>query len=499
VVSILEISEAMIGEINNEITVTFQPIYTKYIKEKKDIDFETYLHSVIGETWGELQNLMEITNDTLYPVAKRRQVTKKRWVKKELEDNKKSGFTEEIDNFAKRLYEKAVEENNFEGFKSFYKVDTFEELRENKLQELEEWELEDDKLMCQFPYLKYKTWKQIDSALSNDMKYILIKRMMEKYPKGEQNAVVSVPNYLTEFPYDHTNRAKIGQHLVDGKYFQSVYMIDDKTQFDTRLNVEALEEGLMRENLKMLNLLDQQILVYLMSLKHEALYQPIPMVVEIGEIVRNVYDNRSVKSYNAVKESLIKMDFMENRVIDGSTLRTTKSEIFFSVKIEVDEVTKKEVARIIFSETLINDYVKNQTVSIYKKVIDGFTLNSSKILFFALQRQRIVSASQAKEGDEIWFQTNLNFFRGALVFGTSRRANQIKLIEESLNEIVENKATLKSYKRKGDVFLLEFYPFSERERIDLLNNKAPEKFLLQRTVETPDDKSGKQLKLDLSS
>ena len=190
--------------------------------------------------------------------------------------------------------------------------------------------------------------------------------------------------------------------------------------------------------------------------------------VEIGDIVRAVYRNDSKKSYMAVKESLIKMDFIEVRVIDEKTLRSTKTEIFYNVTIEEDEISGKEVARIIFSENLIHEFVKNQTVSIYNnKIIDTFQLKSSKVLIYVLQRQRFLYATQKDEPNPIVFHTNLNFFRGALVFGSIRRANQIRIIEETLNEIMKSGITLQSYTRNGDNFTLVFHPFSEEERVGM--------------------------------
>ena len=471
----MEIPNEITQKLSDAILIHFDGLYRESLYPKLQIEPEPYLLHLANEVFDELSNLIEVTEETLTPIAKRRQVTKRRWLNKELEDNKKSGFHAEINQVAKHLFENYP----LEKFRAVYEVESLDELKMKMLNELTTWMRDDDALMCNFPYIKSKPTKSILSALKNDIQYLIVKTVKEESPRGEQSPVISVPNSITNFPYDHTNRIKINANeLVEDNFFQNVYLIDDKTKFESRIKVEALEEGLMRENLKMLNSRDQEILIYLMSLKHEALYQPVPMVVEIGDIVRAVYHNDSKKSYMAVKESLIKMDFMEMRIIDEKTLRSTKTEIFYNVTIEADEVTGKEVARIIFSENLIHEFVKNQTVSIYKKIIDRFELKSSKVLIYALQRQRILLATQTEDSNPILFQTNLNFFRGALVFGTKRRTNQIRIIEETLDEIVESEITLKSYSRKGDIFQLEFYPFSDKERIDLLNkNQNASQFL----------------------
>lgn len=481
-VSFVELSNYVMAEIDANLADALAPIYNKYLKEHVGLEFKSYYQQSFAETWNELRNLMEVTTETITAVAKRREMTKRRWLTKEFKDGNRTGLQRELEMLL-YWYEKQ-NENSVGSVDSIYGVSTFEEAKEKAVNKLKEWGRNQESLLCSFPYLNDKSPAQIESAFKNDGRYLLIKNMIAKYPKGEKGTVVSMPNSITSFPYDPTNRVRISGMELENQHYKEVYYINDKTRFESRLKVDAIQEGLMQENLKLLNSTDHDILFYLMSMNHEALYQPIPMVVEIGEIVRSVYDTDGKKNYLSVKESLIKMDFMELRVIDESTLRSTKVEIFSKVTIEMDEVSEREVARIIFSEDLIHEFVKNQTVSIYKKIIDSFKLNSTKVLIYPLQRQRIYSASLEPEGENIFFKTNLSFFRGALVFGNSKRSAQIKVIEKALDEIISNKITLKSYQRIGDNFKLEFYPFTETEKRDLLSNNAPEKFLLTRTNNT---------------
>jgi succinate dehydrogenase flavin-adding protein (antitoxin of CptAB toxin-antitoxin module) len=475
----MQLYRETIEQIDREVIEQFKAYYQKFLYEKKQLPFETYYYSVTAETWDEVQNLMQVTKDTLYPITKRRQVTKNRWGKKELEGGITSGFHQEVDVVDKTVFERLKEANSDILIIQNFKHNTFEEHRENQLKELKEWMENEELPTCEFPYLKYKSWTQIEPALVNDIKYCIIKEIKDRYPTGERVEVLTMPNSMTNLPYDHSNRNKMqSMEIVKNQYIREIY-INDNTVFETRLSVEALNEELMRENLKLLNALDHQILLYLMSSRHEALYQPIPMVVDIGSIVKDVFKTKSQKNYMAVKGSIVKMSHMQVSVYT-ETLLSTNVKIFHNAVIGKDEVTQREVARIIFSEELINEFVKDQTVSIYKKIIDQFTLNTSKILIYALQRQRNSFVSSDEVGN-MYFQTNLNFFRGVLFIGTSKRSVQVKTIEKALNEIIKSNITLKSFNRKGDNFILEFYPFTEEEKRDLLNNKAPEKFLLNRS------------------
>lgn len=470
----MDIPQNIINEVHDSLRDTFKPIYTELLKDIKKVEYEEYLQVIARDIWDELENLIEITNETLYSVAKRRQVTKKRWVKREFETDHDLGLNKSLE-VAELLYKQQIET-----FSTAFGYNNFTDFKKVKLKELKTWETSEEIPLSTYPYIKQKQLKQIESAISNDVEYAIIKFMKEKYPKGEQGKVITLPSSMTNLPYDHTNRKKIKKNeLVDNKYLKEIYYTD-RSQFETRYNVEVLEARLLQENVKWLNENDQRILEYLFSLKPEALYRPVPMVVEIGEIVRNAFGSDGKKNYMVVKESLIKMDSIEIRATDRDSLLTTKVEIFHKATIEIDEISKKEVARIIFSEDINREFVKNQTVSVYKDVIDKFKLNSSKVLIYPLQGQRIAcDAQNEKNRDTLIFNTNLVYFQGVLVMTGSRMKTQIDVIEKALDEIVENKIFLKKYSRKGHNFTLEFYPLSEKERRDLLPKNLANNFLIQ--------------------
>jgi hypothetical protein len=474
----LEIPAFILREIVEEIDTKFEEIYNKYVYPKKNIEFKEYRNGILDEIIKELRNLSEVTNEIILPIKLRIDKTKKRWLAKELEGGEDTAFYKEIEVFAKKMYE----DYGIEKFKAFYGYDSYEELRQNTIDELEKWAKDDDSPLSHFLFIKEKKKSQIERAIYNDIKYFLLKTVKEKCPRGGRDAIYSTPISITHIPIDHTNMVKVKSSsfvpMGNDEYLIDTYYIDDNRVFESYINVEYLQEDLLRKKLKILNVNDLKILSYVMSVGDEHFYLTREVTLEIGDIVRNVFESDGQKNYIAVKESLIKMATLEARIVDSS-LRTISVRIFDKADIYVSSDTNREVARIIVSTNLFNEYVKNRTINLYKHIIDNFSLNSSKALIFSLQRIRIGCASGAKGDEPLVFRTNLSFFRSVLYMGKRRRKHQIQIIEEALNEIISNNITLKSYERNGDVFILEFHPFSEREKIDLLNNTDPSMFLLE--------------------
>lgn len=482
----MKIPSFILRDIIDEITNKLEAIYNKYVYPSKKIQFKDYANDIIDETLKEIENLVEITNENLYPVKKRREMTKKRWFQKELEEGENSCFYQEIEVVAKGLYE-SLKDTEVEKFKIVYGYNSYEELKQAKIEEMKKWANDDDAPQSYFPFIKGKKPSQIEKAIYNDIKYIIIKTIKEKCPKGEQNAIYATPLSITQIPIDHSNKVKFNPSSLirksNDEYLIDIYYVDDHRVFESYLNIESLQEDLLQRGLKLLNATDMNVLLYVLSLRDEQFYLTREIIVEIGDIVRNVFGTDGKKNYRAVKSSLVKLENLELRATDSS-LRNLKVTFFDRAYIYISSDTKKEVARIIVSQDILRQYVKNQTINIYKHIIDKFQLNSSKILITSLQRERIRCDAIRKENEPLIFRTNLNFFRGVLYMGKKRRKEQIQVIENALDEIVSNNITLKSYERNGDNFILEFYPFSEQERMDLLNNTSPEILLGEEELKT---------------
>jgi len=458
----VELTEAIRNSIKEEIGNRLQGVYQEYMYPYNNISFSLFVDNIFKEVEGEICELIEINNDTIRLIRERINKTKKRWYKKELSE--KGELYKEVEIIAKGLYNQLPSDEK-DKFKIMYGVADYKELKKVRIAELKEWLQNNQIPVTHFRYINLKTQYQIQQAIINDIKFIILNTLMEKFPYGKQSAIMQMPELMGMIPYDYTNRVKINvANVVEKgyeKYFVDKYYIDDDKYFELSINMEVLQQDVTLSVLKVLNYRDAMVFSSVISRRDENFYSTREIIVDIGDITKEIFKSRGKNNYIAVKESLYKLQSVSSGVVDSSLSGFT-IKIFDKVKIQ------QNVAKIIVSVDIVDEFIRHNTINMYKENINKFKLHSSKILIFRLQSERIKCDSETKEESPLFLKTNINFFRGSLYFSNKKRQDNIRMIENTLDEIVENKVTLKKYKRKGDMFILEFLPLTKQERKDLL-------------------------------
>lgn len=432
-------------------------IYKMYSEFLSDIK----INKTIDETIKKALLNIELNNGTneesLYRSLYR---TKCRWVKKEKE--KKEGLYKDIE-FCNKFY-KSIDCDN-KKFYIMYEVDNPTELRDKIIMELENWRRDRNGLLGNFKYINKRSKTVINSSAKTDINY-LSHLFLKEYTNNERN-ISEMPNTMGYIPVDFTNRAviKLNNSIDSNKeYFTDKYYINNNTVFESVVDTQILKTGIIQNAIKMLNSNDIQILLYLLSLRNEDFFTSRQIVTNIGDIVSNCCKSKGVKNYAMVKESLFKMQYFSTGAVD-SYLRGFTIKLIDN--IDIVKIGKKEVVTVLFNIDIVNDILNNRTTRMYRDVINNFELPQSKILIFGLQRKR-VSLSLDVSKKTVYFNANLSFFRSVLYFSNKNKIKNLKDIESSLNEIKKSNITLHNFKRKNDNFELEFYPITEKEKIDLL-------------------------------
>lgn len=472
--STLKLSEKTVNEIKKELTTTFQDVYEKWYPQKNE-DFNTYLQSFIDQMMLSLHGIVEVTSDMIKAIANGRHKIKKRWVEKALSDPQSSFFTE-IQVLSPGLFER-----NAEVFQSVFGCNTPAELEPLIRAELETW-LKDTKTpIVTFRYIKDKNDMSKSKAFFNDMKYQLFSLIKKISPTGDNDGIIEMPNSMTQFPFSITGREVFDQTKIvkrklptsdENEYFIITHYIDSDTYLENLLDVEILKSGIINNALKTLNVVDLRVFRYVLSLRGEDFFSKGEIQVNIGNVVRHVFEADSARNYQAVRESLIKMKYISPVLISKKTSHYLSifSEVWFYNSTD----NGTQMATIDVSKSLIKEYIKNQIIRFYRRNLDQLQSDTSKILIFALQRERINLSMHAKREEPIVFRTNIDFFRRILLFSDKKRSRTIKVIEQSLSEIVSQHVVIKNHYREADLFVLEFYPISEQERIDLLPEQQEE-------------------------
>lgn len=462
----MKIKEELISILKDRLENKYKTIMPYFA----DISFDDFLNDIIIEIENEVSTLTEITKEDVQKKYQRIHRTKYRWYNKELEEG--SEFMKDID-AAKRLYKNLLLGGELDKFKLLYgNVECYEDIESVMKKEFKSW-LSNEFVLTDFKYLNTKGKHQIKKAFYNDAMYICFNLLNDKYPHGDEGDITSsiteYPYTMTVIPIDQTNRVKLDTSTKITKanrdYFVNKYIIDDDSIMQSLLDVEALQKMVMASTLKVLGERDVNIFFSVLSKRKSDFFATRTIEVDIGSIVKDVYKSRNETNYLRVKDSLYKMAFLStgivNRSLDGFTFRLLEN-----VKI------KGNIAYVIVSTDVVNDFLEDRTIKMYTDVINNLQLESSRILIFRLQKERINCYTENRN----IFNTDLNYFKRALFLTNKRKDRNIKIIEKALDEIVEHKVTLKSYRRKGDMFELEFYPITEKEKRDLLGREGEEDY-----------------------
>lgn len=441
---------------------TMMPYFT-------DEPFGIFLAKIISEVENEVSVLTEVTKEDVQKKFQRIHRTKYRWFNKEQE--KGSELMKEID-AAKRLYKTLSLNGELNKIKLLYgNIESYKDIEITMKKKFKTW-LQNEFLLTDFRYLSTKKKHQIKKAFYNDAMYICFQLLNQKYPHGKRSDVTEYPYSMTTIPIDQTNRVKFDTSKLiikseNEKYFRNLYVIDDDSIMHSLVDIEVLQKMFMAKTLRVLGERDVNIFFSVLSKRKSDFFATRTIEVNIGSIVKDVYKSKNKANYLRVKDSLYKMSYLTtgivNRSLDGFTFRL------------LDKVTTKgNTAYVVVSSDVVNDFLEDRTVKMYTDVINNLKLESSRILIFRLQKERINCYTENKTT----FNTDLNYFKRALYLTNKRKDRNIKVIEKALDEIVEHKVTLKSYKRRGDMFELEFYPITEREKRDLLGREGEEDYAI---------------------
>jgi len=457
----LTISSETSMEIDEIIKERIEKVYNKYlVSEEGDIDI--FIDNIIKETHLEMFIGIEINDEASSNLMSRINRTKGRWAKKEVKE--KVGLYEEVNIIAEGLYKTSPER-----FMSAYGLDNPEELKEKRIRELENWKSDRNFLLIDFPYLDTKMKYQIKIALINDCKYLYIAYMKDVSETQKKNLIAKFPKVMSNVPYDYTNRAKLTFQKIEAEdglpdQYVNKYIIDDDHIFESLVDVKTIKNVFIGGAVGALNEVDFNTFINLLSFADESFYVTREIIVPLRKLVILNYgeNNTGAKNYLAIRDSLFKMQHLTVGVVNAAR-RGFGLDILDNV--DITEVEGREMVRVLVNEDIVRQIVENNTINMYRDVINGFKLNASRLLIMKLQMERIALSAQ---GMPLVSDVGMSFFRGALYFADKKKYRNIRTVENALNEIIESGITLKSFIRKGDTFRLEFYPISNREKKDLL-------------------------------
>lgn len=133
----------------------------------------------------------------------------------------------------------------------------------------------------------------------------------------------------------------------------------------------------------------------------------------------------------------------------------------------------KEFVAVTFGNTLFESITKKKMISVTSSNYNSLELELSRLLYHNLQKERIaLSTSSVPDEHGYLYKTyDYSYFQRIILFKKKKKADNIQLITETLQEFVEKEIALANfhYDKGQGLFHLYYFPLSDDERADLIS------------------------------
>lgn len=406
---------------------------------------------------------------------------KKRWfeyVKDELKDKSNKNYKyimREIE-----VMELLIKEMGTENLK----IKDTKELVALRLQQIENWALDKNSLMVEFPYLKNLTPKQMLSAFSYDLKNIVYNKLLTDYASNPNAYMVSHPNILLGMGalFGVSTRIPIAvNQRFDKSTKENEFYYEYSSGNKTIVSIVAKNKNGQTVNPVFMHNLDQEdMMLFLSTLSfRKADFIKTKMIrVYFRDIVK--YLNKPIcgQTYNFIKDRFDKLFNREFEIsyAEGDRQIVHKIRFFQYLKFDVNnKYSDRSYVDVQVSDFIAQQLIDMQTTNMYRNQIMSFTNAVSKLIMFPLQRDRIDCYIYNNDYRKTY---SYDYFVSNIIFpAKNSKTENIKMLIEAFDEFKKQNIIINSakYNSEKEAFDVQFIPLSEIEIEDFVYNSNAEK------------------------
>lgn len=453
-------------------------IEDKYIKKYTELvvgkeDYATFIKNIACDLLKKINmndkieyNIENLLNTTV----QNRRKTKKRWIDGEVLNN--SSLQVEIQKQAIALYKK-----DRESFNLTYKADSIEELKKDmeRLQDVKNektkaWYKDDNAYVVDFDCLTDKKVWQIIQAFQSDFTYTILKNVKNLI---NVNNTLSMPIVMGELPVDIGGRRKISLDTMpfitthdnnkEEVYYHDIEKFQD-LQINTYIGMDYVQKYCLNNAFKHLNATDKKILGFILSKRKGNFFETRQIIVDLSDIIKNVFETDGIKNYNTVKESIVKMANIKMQfIVKGLSgfISRIFTEVFFTER-DIDEGKKSvfTTATIFVSDIIVNQLMQQQTMYTYGDKLSDVSSEAFSLIC-ALQGRRMKLYGENKNilKDILPYY----FFQIRFRMSDKRKKRNLTIIQNLLEEVKNNNIIIKDFEKIADDFHVSYYPLSIKE------------------------------------
>jgi hypothetical protein len=466
---------------------SFKYIYKETCGLSKEEWLLQYVKDIIANIFYSDTNEFIRPRDVKNNAYRKRQDNKKNWLKAFLEEIKtpNNPLDQEIalgemllERLSSTLSSVDVKQKTIE----LFGVEDLQDLRAVRVKEVEEWATSRTTNLTDYPYLSSKTQFQLERAFKADFAYLISVFILDNYDGDLSKSIIHHPNVLVDTPIFAESQSvmKMFQEVDEENQpiLANEYKVDE--DFLIRSIIKLKEGDKVIRKTKTLDEKDNTIIQYVLSQRDQRFFTERKIYIDVLDLVVNLYKSKGAKNYQLVEERLQKI---ARYTIEAIIKKSTKGRdgklsftIFDRVIIDTDDAGKR-YAEILVGDTLYQQLFNQQTVQIYSDNIKRLENPYSRILIFALQKERLERYIQNKPFRDIF---DYKFFAHKVRFQTRKIDNNMEMLNAALQEFKDQNIIIEDFRRIHQSFEITFIPLSHYEIHDFI---GPEKEPVQLQIQ----------------
>ncbi len=222
-------------------------------------------------------------------------------------------------------------------------------------------------------------------------------------------------------------------------------------------------------------------------------YESKQIILEVGTIAKAINSRPNKHLYDDIKKRLHNMGRTTFQMYKKDNPNEPVYTFSFFDNVRTIDKEGKEFISVTFGNTLYDSIAKRKMISVTSSNYNSLELELSKLLYHNLQKERIaLSTSSVPDEHGYLYKTyDYSYFQRIILFKKKKKAENIQLIMETLQEFVEKQIALADFRYdKGQgLFHLYYFPLNDDERADLISTGSSKNELLTDHLQNNDGDS----------
>lgn len=334
--------------------------------------------------------------------------------------------------------------------------ETVEEIIQDKLEKALIWKTNVNSFFIEFPGIDTQSDKTIFKVLKIDIALDAWRYIYTELNGNVNSFLVMYPDSLVDKPlFGPTAITMIMQNAGKDLLKEIIKDEDNKTVMEVEVSKGKFIPPTTLEpfDFKLLT-------TVIANTNGSTFYKDRTVTMNMNELARGIVNyNPGTRVFNKIRNTCEKLvAYHYSYVVD-------EHNIFFNLFDHIDIDTEKKQATFMFSEILSNAIIQEKLITIASPAYNVLQNALSIIICSAMKREQIYNQ------DSLVGDYSYAFFQKIVRFKSSNKKTNIKLLSNSLQEFVNNKLIIKSFKVSSvGLFTIEFLELSKAELEDLERN-----------------------------